>query len=237
MISIIIPVWNHAGKIKGTFLKTAEVLEKIEDDYEIIFIDDGSTDNTFNILKDIHNGYRNIKVIRLERNIGQHQALVAGFELAGGDIIITMDADAKVSPYYIRELISKMQEGYDIVVAWRHYRPGLSRIRKLGSFLINEYTNLLTGKRLHDHACSLKGYSGQLIKENLCRPELRRFFGIMIAKYALRVGEIKAECIPKYHLGSSLGLAKLTLLALHFITNSIKKNTKYRDYKINEVLN
>lgn len=237
MISIIIPVWNQGSKARSTFLKLGNVLNTLEDTFEIIFIDDSSIDDTFEILKNIYSNYGNIKVIRLERNFGQHQALLAGFELAGGDIIITMDADAKVPPSYIPELISKMKEGYDIVVAWRHYRPGLSLIRKLGSFLINQYTNLLTGKRLHDHACSLKGYSGQLIKKNLCRPELRRFFSIMIAKYALRVGEIKVECIPKYHFESSHGLAGLSLLALHFITGSIKKNKRYRSYRVEEVLN
>lgn len=226
MLSIIIPVWNQGNLVKGNFVNLLNTLNKIKDEYEIIFVDDGSTDNTFNILKDIHNGYHNTKVIKLDRNIGQHQALLVGFESSGGDIIITMDADAKVPPSYIPELMSKMKEGYDIVVAWRHHRPGLSPIRKLGSFLINEYTNLLTGKRLHDHACSLKGYSGQLIRDNLCRIELRRFFGIMIAKYAKRVTEIKAECIPKHHLESSLGLVKLTLLAFYFIAGSFKKKPK-----------
>lgn len=228
MLSLIIPVWNQGRIIKDNFFNLLDVLEKIGDDYEIIFIDDGSTDNTFEILRNLYKNHPYVKVVRLERNVGQHQALLAGFESAGGDIIITMDADAKVPPCYIPELMSKMKEGYDIVVAWRHYRPGLSRIRKLGSFLINQYTNLLTGKRLHDHACSLKGYSGQLIKENLCRVELRRFFGIMIARHAKRVTEIKVECIPKHHLESSLGLVKLTLLALHFITNSFKKAKNVR---------
>lgn len=236
MLSILIPVWNQGEKVKANFFNLENVLREVKDEYEIIFIDDGSTDNTFNILKDMHNNYCNIKVIRLERNSGQHQALLAGFGLAGGDIIITMDADAKVPPRYIPELVGKIKEGYDIVVAWRYYRSGLSRIRKSGSFLINAYTNLITGHRLRDHACSLKGYNGQLIKDNLCRAELRRFFGIRIARYASRVGVIKAECTPEYQPGSSLGLLRLTILALHFIADSVKKNKKYRDYKINEVL-
>lgn len=237
MLSILIPVYNQGGKIKDNFCNLIDTLKDVNDRYEIIFIDDGSTDNTFNILKDIYISHHNIKVIRLKRNAGQHQALLAGFESACGDIVITMDADAKVPPYYIPKLMSKMKEGYDIVVAWRHHRPGLSRTRKIGSFLINGYTNLLTGKQLHDHACSLKGYSGQLIKENLCRTELREFFGISVARHAKLVEEIEVKCISKQHLESSLGLARLTLLALHFIASHIRKIKDYRGFKIAEVLN
>ncbi len=236
MLSILIPVWNQGEKIKGNFLNLIDTLKEIKDEYEIIFVDDGSTDNSFEILRSLYKNHPYVKVIRLERNIGQHQALLAGFELARGDIIITMDADAKVPPRYIPELVSKMKEGYDIVVAWRHYRPGLSRIRKLGSFLINQYTNLLTGKRLHDHACSLKAYSGRLIRDNINRPEIRRFFSILIIRYATRINEIKALCNYKHPKDSSFTFKKLSLLLLDFILNSV--NIWYRDmpYNIKEIL-
>ncbi len=237
MLSILIPVWNQGKKIKDNFLNLNDTLKEIEDEYEIIFIDDGSCDNTFEVIKNIYQNHSGIRAIRLGRNIGQHQALFEGFKIAKGDVIITMDADAKVPPSYIPELMSKMKEGYDIVVAWRHYRPGLIWIRKLGSFLINAYTNFITGHKLHDHACSLKGYSGQLIKENLSCIELRRFFGIMVIKYAKRVGEIKVECLPKYYHESSLGWVGLILLALDFIASHIKKNRNYSSFKIIEVLN
>lgn len=237
MLSIIIPVWNQTDKIKDTFLKTAAVLNKIEDRYEIIFVDDGSTDNTFEILRNLYKNHPYVKVVRLERNVGQHQALLAGFESAGGDIIITMDADKKVDPKYIPDLVNKLKEGYDIVVAWRALRPGLGVIRRWGSFLINAYTNFITGHKLHGHACSLKGYNGQLIRDNLYRLELRRFFGIMIIKYAKRAGEIKVECLPKYYYESSLGWVGLIILALDFIASHIKKNRNYSSFKIIEVLN
>jgi glycosyltransferase involved in cell wall biosynthesis len=236
MISVIIPVWNQGHKARNTFLEIIDVLGAIKNKYEVIFIDDGSTDDSFEILKDIHSNYSNVKVIRLEQNVGQHQALFAGFESAGGEIIITADADGMVSPKYIPDLLSKFKEGYDIVVAWRAKRPGLGLLRRWGSFLINAYTNFITGQRIHDHACSLKVFDGQLIRNNIKRPELRRFFGIEIARYANLVAEIKVECLPKHNCESSLGLIELSRLALQFITSNIKRS-RNKDFEISEVLN
>lgn len=236
MVSVIIPVYNQGGKARNTFLKMKEVLERLKEKYEIIFVDDGSIDDTFKVLSEIHNNYPNIKVIRFKKNVGQHHALFAGFESASGDIMITEDADGKVEPKYIPDLLNKLKEGYDIVVAWRAKRPGLGLIRRWGSFLINAYTNFITGTRLHDHACSLKVFSGRLIKSNLKRPELRRFFGIEIARYAGLAGEIKVECLPKHNYESNLGLLGLSRLALQFIASRIKRSSN-EGFEISEVLN
>lgn len=236
MISLIIPVWNQGRKARDPFFNIVNVLHNIREEYEIIFIDDGSTDDTFEILKEIHSNYGKVKVIRLERNVGQHQALIAGFELACGDVIIAMDADAKVDPKYIPDLLNKLKEGYDIVVAWRVSRPGLVVIRQWASFLINAYTNFITGHKLHDHACSLKIYRGKLIKENLSRRELRRFLGILIARYANRVSEVKVLCNYKYPRDSSFTFKGLSLLLVNFILSSVNIGYRDRPYSVKEIL-
>ena len=225
MISVLIPVYNHSKMLADNFVKLSNVLNQRKYAYEIIFIDDGSTSNTFSILKNIQNGYSNIKIIK-QKHLGQHAALFEGFKIAKGDIIITIDADQNVDPKYIPDLLDKLNQGYDIVVAWRALRPGLGAIRRWGSFLINTYTNFITGHKLHDHACSLKAYRGQLVKENLYRKELRRFFGILIARYTNRTSEIRALCNYSHSQDSSFTFKGLLLLLLDFIFSSL--NMRYR---------
>ncbi len=226
MLSIVIPVWDQGEKIKDNFLNLPGIFKEIKDEYEIVFIDDGSTDNTFSILRNIQNCYPNIKIIR-QKHLGQQTALFEGFKIARGDIIITMDADQNVDPKYIPDLLDKLNQGDDIVVAWRAKRPGLGLIRRLGSLLVNHYTNFITGARLHDHACSLKAYRGQLVKENLCRKELRGFFGILIARYTNHASEIKVLCNYNYSKNSTFTSKGLLLLLFDFIFNSIKM--RYRN--------
>ncbi len=220
MLSILIPVWNQGEKIKDNFLNLINILKKIKGEYEIIFVDDGSIDNTFNILQNIRNNYSNVKIIR-QKHLGQHAALFEGFKIAKGDIIITIDADQNVDPKYIPGLLDKLNQGYDIVVAWRVSRTGLRLVRRACSLLVNRYTNFITGTRLHDHACSLKAYRGQLVKENLYRKELRGFFGILIARYANRTSEIRVLCNYKHSQDSSFTSRALLLLLFDFIFSSI----------------
>ena len=178
------------------------------------------------MLQDIQNGHSNIKIIK-QKHIGQHPALFEGFKVAKGEIIITMDADQNAGPQYIPGLLDKLNQGYDIVVSWRVSRLGLGLIRRFGSLLVNRYTNFITGTRLHDHACSLKVFRGQLVKENLHRKELRRFFGIFIARYTNRISEIKALSNYKYSKNSSFTFKGLLLLLFDFIFSSI--NMRYRN--------
>ncbi len=226
MLSILIPIWNQGEKIKDNFLNLINILKEIKDEYEIIFIDDGSTDNTFSILQNIQNSYSNIKIIK-QKHFGQHLALFGGFKIVKGDIIIAMDADQNVEPKYIPDLLDKLNQGYDIAVAWRASRPGLGSVRRMCSLLVNCYTNFITGTRLHDHACSLKAYRGQLVKENLYRKELRGFFGILIARYANRASEIKVLCNQNYSKNYSFTFKGLLLLLFDFIFSSI--NMCYRN--------
>lgn len=219
MFSIIIPVWNQGRQLQDNFPGLINTLREINDAYEIILVDDGSADNTPILLQNIRDSYDNIKIERLT-HLGQYLALLAGFKIAKGDVIITMDANMKVPPVYIPEFLDKIKKGYDIVVAWRCCRPGLGFLRKLGSFLINKYTNLITGKMLHDHACSLKAFSTNLVKINLERLDLNNFFPIMIDKYARRICEVRVMCEPKSSRESALNILGLLRQAMCFIVNT-----------------
>lgn len=219
MLSVIIPIWNQGRQLYNNIPDLINVLNGNNILYEIILVDDGSTDDTQKLLHNIKDGYENIIIKRIV-HLGQHLALFAGFKIAKGDVIITMDADMKVSARYIPQLLDKIKEGYDIAVAWRRHRPGLSLSRKAGSFLINKYTNLITGKRLHDHACSLKAFSANLVKNNLARVDLNKFFPIMIDKYAFKICEVPVSCKSKSTPDSALNILGLLKQAICFITNT-----------------
>ncbi|HAJ56347.1 MAG TPA: hypothetical protein DCL35_01095 [Candidatus Omnitrophica bacterium] len=223
MISILIPVWNQGRAVRQNFSVLAEALDKTAEPYEVIFIDDGSGDDTPSQLAQLQKDLSRIpiKIIRLMHR-GQHIALFEGFKSAGGEFIITMDADQKVSPGYIPELLEQLKKGHDMVVAWRSERPGIGQVRRFGSRAMNMWTNIVTGIRLHDHSCSLKGFSAEFVKNNLSRPELRRFFGILAAKYAHKICEIKVACGHKNPKDSALGFCRLALLAVDFFINSIQ---------------
>lgn len=238
MISILIPVFNQEKRLQYTFDEIQPVVDFIKEDYEIIFIDDGSTDKSFSILKEIYANYPCIKIIKLSQNCGQHIALLAGFELAKGEVVVTMDADAKVHPVHIFHLLDKMKEGYDIVVCWRAIRPGIGLIRKIGSFIVNEYTNIITGTSLHDHGCSLKAFSKRLIQENIKRRKIRNFFGVLVARYAKMICEIKAVCDYKDDRSSSFSLNQLLALTFNFIFNplNIMITSRKTPYEAEEIL-
>lgn len=220
MLSIITPVWNQGEEVKNNFLDLVGVLNRIKDDYEIILIDDGSTDDTLFILQEIQSRHPNIKIIQ-QKHFGQHLALFEGFKIAKGDIVVTIDADHSIHPKYILSMIEKLNEGYEIIVAWRLKRQGLGCIRRTGSLLINHYTNFITGVKVHEHGCSLKVFKGTLIKNNLHRKELKKFFGILIAWYARGISEIQVLSNREHTKDSSFTFLNLLLLSADFIFNSI----------------
>lgn len=226
MLSIITPVWNQGKEIENNFLDLVEVLNRIKDDYEIIFIDDGSTDDTFHVLQEIQSRHSNIKIIQ-QKHLGQHLSLFEGFKITKGDIIVTLDADHNIHPKYMLSMLEKLNEGYEIIVAWRFRRQGLGCFRRIGSLFINQYTNLVTGTKVHEHGCSLKVFRATLIKNNLHRKELKKFFGILIARYARRIGEIGVFSKYEDTKDSSFTSISLFLMTFNFIFSSIKMRYKY----------
>lgn len=195
--TIVIPVFNEEPNIVPLYKEIKPVMDNLGEKYEILFIDDGSSDGTFRVLKWIHEKDKNVKAIRLRKNFGQTAAISAGFDNAKGDIIITMDGDLQNSPRDIPNLLAKMDEGYDVVSGWRHQRqdPGFSK--KIPSKLSNRLARRLTGLDLHDFGCTLKAYRKEAVSDIELYGETHRYIPALIAGYGFRIAEVKVEHRPR----------------------------------------
>ena len=155
-LSVVIPVLNEEGSLEPLH---AEIEQALSDfDYEVLYIDDGSTDKSFSVLTDIQKKHPAVRIIRFRRNFGQTAAMSAGFKFSRGKIIIPMDADGQNDPADIPKLVSRLNEGYDIVSGWRKERKDNAVTRTLPSRIANWMIGKITGIRLHDYGCTLKAY-------------------------------------------------------------------------------
>ena len=189
-LSVIIPVFNEQGNLGPLYNELKGVLSHINNSYEIIFVDDGSTDNSFQVLKSIHSGDRSVKVIRFRRNFGQSAAFAAGFDAAQGEIIITIDADGQNDPNDIPKMLETMWEGdYDFVIGWRVNRKE-SFIRKVLSKAANRIISRSTQLEIHDRGCSLKLFKRDIVKNIRLYGQLHRFLPELASGIGVRIAEI-----------------------------------------------
>jgi glycosyltransferase involved in cell wall biosynthesis len=196
-LSIVIPIFNEEPNIWPLYNELKPVMDEIGKKYEVLFIDDGSSDGSFRVLKWIHEKDNNVKVIQLRKNFGQTAAISAGFDNAKGDVIITMDGDLQNSPRDIPNLLAKIDEGYDVVSGWRYQRqdPGFSK--KIPSKLSNRLARRLTGLNLHDFGCTLKAYRKEAVSDLELYGETHRYIPALIAWYGFRIAEVKVEHRPR----------------------------------------
>jgi len=164
-ISIVVPVYNEEECVLPLCRKIREACEPLGKPYEIIFVDDGSCDGTFEVLHQIHSQDGRVKVIRLRKNYGQTAAMAAGFEHAQGGSIVSMDGDLQNDPADIPRLLAKLEEGYDVVCGWRKDRKDKLISRKIPSMVANWLIGKITGVPIHDNGCSLKAYRAEIIKK------------------------------------------------------------------------
>ncbi len=217
--SVIIPVFNEQDAVQGVYVAVKNIMLKLAESYEVLFIDDGSTDQTLTRLKRLAAGQGDIGVISLERHAGKAQALQAGFDVAVGDIYITMDGDGQDEPAEIPKLLEKMGQGYDVVCGWRHRRQD-HFIRRASSWLAGRVRGALLPEGIHDVGCALRVFRKKDI-EGLCLSRgFHRFFTFMIKKKGFKVGEVQVihhsrkTGISKYGILNRLpqGLADLLLM-------------------------
>lgn len=188
--SIVVPVMNEEENIKILYDRISEVMKKMTLHYEIIFVDDGSTDKTYAILKSLHVKDKHLKVIKFRRNFGQSAAMAAGFEHACGKVVISMDGDLQNDPRDIPNLVNKLNEGNDIVAGWRKNRKDKLIIRKVPSKIANKIIRKLTGVKLHDTGCSLKVYRSEVIHKIRLYGELHRFIPVLARIEGARISEM-----------------------------------------------
>ncbi len=217
-LSVIIPVFNEAQNLRPLYEQLKAALDASTTEYEIIAIDDGSRDDSFAILKELHQQDTSFKVIRFRRNYGQTAAFAAGFDLAQGDVVITMDADLQNDPADIPLLLNKMAEGYDVVSGWRVARKDPFLTRRLPSMIANWLISTVTGVHLHDYGCSLKAYRQEVVKGVQLYGELHRFIPALSSWMGVEVAEIPVQHHARRFGSSKYGISRTIRVILDLIT-------------------
>src|SRR6266436_5510396 len=190
MLSIVIPIHNEEPSLLPLYDRLTSVLETVQKPYEILFVDDASTDRSFELLANLVETDERLKVIRLRRNFGQTAALSAGFHEAEGDVIIAMDGDLQHDPADIPALLRKIDEGYDIASGWRKDRVDNALTRKLPSRIANWMMRRASGVELHDFGTTFKAYRRATIKDIKLYGELHRFIPALACLNGATVAEV-----------------------------------------------
>jgi glycosyltransferase involved in cell wall biosynthesis len=217
-VSIVIPLFNEVENIKLLYANIKPVMDSLEKTIELIFVDDGSTDGTYLLLKQLQENDPRIWLIRLRRNYGQTAAFSAGFDLAHGDIVITMDGDLQNDAADIPKLLAKVGEGYDVVSGWRYRRQDVFLTRKLPSRIANGLISKVTGVKLHDYGCSLKAYRSEVIKNIKLYGEMHRFIPALASWIGIQVAEVPVDHHPRKFGKSKYGLKRTVKVILDLIT-------------------
>lgn len=216
-LSIIIPVYNEEGNIEELYQEIKTVLGGLALDYEIIMVNDGSKDNSFEVLKRISQSDNNFKVINFGRNYGQTAAISAGIDFAQGDILIPMDADLQNDPADIPKLLEKINEGYDVVSGWRKDRKDRWS-RKIPSQIANRLISCITKVRLHDYGCTIKAYKKESVKDIKFYGEMHRFMPAYVVWHGAKITEIVVNHRARKYGKAKYGFSRIFKVILDLLT-------------------
>ena len=224
-LSIIIPVFNEEGSLRELYLQINQSIKKYND-YEIVFIDDGSSDKSKNIVQSLIDSDPKVKLISFFRNFGKSAALSEGFKYASGDVIITMDADLQDDPNEIPALINKLNEGYDLVSGWKKKRFD-PWTKTFPSKIFNFVTRILTGVKIHDFNCGLKAYRNSVVKSIEVFGGRHRYIPALAGQKNFSVTEIEVNHRPRLHGETKYGGSRMfhgffDLLTILFLNKYIK---------------
>lgn len=225
MISVVIPIHNEEPALLPLYDRLTRVLEAVQRQYEVLFVDDASTDRSFELLANLAETDPRLKVIRLRRNFGQTAALAAGFDEAQGDIIISLDGDLQHEPEDIPALLAKIDEGYDIASGWRKNRLDNAVTRKIPSRIANWLMSKASGVDLRDFGTTFKAYRAEVLKDINLYGELHRFIPALASFYGARIAEVPIRNAPRASGGSHYGLGRTFKVLFDIIT--IKFLLKY----------
>ena len=227
-ISIIVPVYNEKKNLEALFSEIYEAIKDLPFLYEIIAVDDGSSDGSDEVLKQLATQYDHVKIINFRRNFGQTAALSAGFDHAKGDIIIPLDSDLQNDPKDIANLITKIDEGYDVVSGWRKHRQDAAIKRNFVSRVANKIISIVSGVRLNDYGCTLKAYKKSALEGVKLYGEMHRFIPIYAHLIGAKVTEIPVNHRKRIHGESKYGMNRvyktmLDLMVVTFIAKYLRK--------------
>lgn len=215
-LSVVIPVFNEEQSVETLCGEIEQALADFS--YEVIFVDDGSTDKSFSVLTDIQQKNPNVRLIQFRRNFGQTAAMSAGFKYSRGKIIIPLDADGQNDPADIPRLVAKLNEGYDIVSGWRKERKDNAVTRTLPSRIANWIIGRITGVRLHDYGCSLKAYKAESLKPIRLYGDMHRFIPALARWGGEKVVEMVVNHRPRTTGKTKYGLNRTFKVVLDLIT-------------------
>ncbi|MDL2122015.1 MAG: glycosyltransferase family 2 protein [Deltaproteobacteria bacterium] len=217
-LSVVVPVFNEEKNINILYQELIDVLTKLDLTFEIIFIDDGSTDKSLAILSELQENDSRIVVISFRRNFGQTAALSAGFDYARGNIIITLDGDLQNDPEDIPKLLQKLSEGYDIVNGWRFDRKDSFFSRRLPSIIANKIISYSTNVKLHDYGCTLKAFRKEITQNIKLYGEMHRFIPAIASGMGSSVAEVKVNHRVRKFGKSKYGISRTIRVVLDLIT-------------------
>ncbi|KAA3620241.1 MAG: glycosyltransferase [Calditrichaeota bacterium] len=226
-VSVVIPVYNEADSLPELHERLVAVVDENNYSAEFVFIDDGSTDSSFQVLQQLHETDKRVCVSQLRRNYGKSAALAEGFNLARGRYVVTMDSDLQDDPAEIPHLIAKLLEGFDVVSGWKkkRYDPFIKRFT---SKIFNKVTGKITGVHLNDMNCGLKIYRNEVIKLVRLYGQRHRFIPVLAAQNGFRIGELVVKHAPRKHGVTKFGPSRflvgaLDLLTLVFLSRYVKR--------------
>ena len=217
-VSVFLPVYNEEPNLLPLHAKLDEALQKLGRSAEIIFVDDGSTDGSLRILRQIAAADDRVRVVALKRNYGQTAAMAAGIDAARGEVLIPMDADLQNDPADIVRLLEKLDQGFDVVSGWRKHRKDKMVTRKIPSMIANRMISWIGGVPLHDYGCSLKAYRRESLEDVRLYGEMHRFIPIYASWAGARVAEIPVEHHARTMGQSKYGLSRTIKVIFDLIT-------------------
>jgi dolichol-phosphate mannosyltransferase len=221
VISVVVPVHNEERSVAYLLDELQAALDPLGREWEVVYVDDGSTDGSFGALTRLHAAQPNVRVVRLRRNFGKAAALAAGFEQAQGDLIVTIDGDLQDDPAEIPRLLAKLDEGFDLVSGWKTHRRD-RWTRRVLSRIFNGVASRVSGVRLHDMNCGLKAYRADVVRGLSLYGELHRFLPVLAHHRGYRIAELPVNHRPRGHGRSRYGVERylrgfLDLLTVSFI--------------------
>jgi glycosyltransferase involved in cell wall biosynthesis len=218
LVSIIVPLFNERENVTELTDSVKKVMDASGMAYELIMVDDGSTDGTLEVLCDLQEKHPRLKIIQFRRNFGQTAAMAAGFDHAGGDVIVPLDGDLQNDPADIPRLIARLDEGFDVVSGWRKDRRDKLLTRKIPSAIANFLIGVITGVKLHDYGCTLKAYRKDVLDNLNLYGEMHRFIPAIAKWTGARVTEMVVNHRPRTRGQTNYGLSRTIKVILDLIT-------------------
>ncbi len=216
-VSVVVPLLNEQDNIGPLYEQISQTLAA-EHSYEIVFVDDGSTDNSFDVLAGLHEADARVRVIRFRKNFGQTAALSAGFAHARGEIIVAIDGDLQNDPADIPKMVAKLEEGFDVVSGWRKKRHDNAVTRLLPSKIANWLISTITGVKLHDYGCTLKAYRREVLAETKLYGEMHRFIPALASWSGAKIAEMVVNHRPRTAGVAKYGLGRTWKVLLDLMT-------------------